>query len=142
LKHKPVLLHGFSLGSMIAAHVAGQRPAAALVMEGSITTVAELAEAQLPLLMKPFVSFEIEAALKQVDNKAILARIQTPLLVCVGAKDPQTPPELSETLFAASSSPIKQLYTAEDMGHVNLFSQAEAVAQYKNFLAKAFAKTL
>lgn len=142
LNQQPVLLHGFSLGSVVAAHVAGQRPAAALVMQGSVTTVADMANARVPFWMSPFINFEIEEVLQQVDNKAVLARIQTPLFLCVGAKDTETPPVLSKTLYDVSISPIKQLYIGEDIGHGNLFARAEAVAEYKNFLAKALTKTL
>lgn len=137
LGQKPVLLHGFSLGSVVAAHVAGQRPAQALVLQGSLTNVSDMANARVPLLMRPFVNFEIAKELQQVDNKAVLARIQTPVLICVGADDSETRPEMSEDLFAISASPIKQLYIARDAGHGNLFTATEAVAEYKTFLTRA-----
>jgi pimeloyl-ACP methyl ester carboxylesterase len=137
LGQKPVLLHGFSLGSVVAAHVAGQRPAKALVLQGSLTNVSEMANARVPLLMRPFVNFEIAKELQQVDNKAVLARIRMPVLICVGADDSETRPVMSEDLFAVSASPIKQLYIARDAGHGNLFAAAEAVAEYKTFLARA-----
>lgn len=137
LGQKPVLLHGFSLGSVVAAHVAGQRPAKALVLQGSLTNVSELVNARVPMLMRPFINFEIAQELQQVDNKAVLARIQTPVFICVGEDDSETRPQLSEKLFAVSNSPIKQLYIAPDVGHGNLFAAAEAVAEYKTFLARA-----
>lgn len=137
LGQKPVLLHGFSLGSVVAAHVAGQRPAQALVLQGSLTNVSDMANARVPLLMRPFVNFEIAKELQQVDNKAVLARIQTPVLICVGADDSETRPEMSEDLFAISASPVKQLYIARDAGHGNLFTATEAVAEYKTFLTRA-----
>ena len=142
LGNKPVLLHGFSLGSVVAAHVAGQRPAAALVLQGSVTTVSEMATARVPWLMQQFITFNIAAELQQVDNKAVLARIQTPLLICVGANDSETPPALSESLYVSAASPLKQLYIAQDIGHGNLFARPEAVAQYQQFLAKVFAENL
>lgn len=137
LGQKPVLLHGFSLGSVVAAHVAGQRPAKALVLQGSLTNVSDMAHARVPLLMRPFINFEIAKELQQVDNKAVLARIQTPVLICVGEDDSETRPQMSEKLFAVSASPIKQLYIARDAGHGNLFAATEAVAEYKTFLARA-----
>ena len=137
LGQMPVLLHGFSLGSVVAAHVAGQRPAKALVLQGSLTNVSEMANARVPLLMRPFINFEIAKELQQVDNKAVLARIQTPVLICVGEDDSETRPQMSEKLFAVSASPIKQLYIARDAGHGNLFTATEAVAEYKTFLARA-----
>lgn len=137
LGQKPVLLHGFSLGSVVAAHVAGQRPAKALVLQGSLTNVSEMANARVPLLMRPFLNFEIAKELQQVDNKAVLSRIQTPVFICVGEEDSETRPQMSEKLFAISASPIKQLYIARDAGHGNLFTATEAVAEYKTFLARA-----
>lgn len=138
----PVLLHGFSLGSVVAAHVAGERPAAALVLQGSVTNVAEMAAARTPFWLKPFLRYDIAPELSKVDNQAVLARIQTPLLICVGADDSETPAQLSKQLYAAAASPLKQLYIAEDIGHGNLFVRPEAVAQYQTFIRRVFSSPL
>ena len=54
----PVVIHGHSLGSMIAGYLASQRNVDALVLEGSVTNVEQMTAARIPWFAKPFVSVE------------------------------------------------------------------------------------
>lgn len=135
--NKPIIVHGLSLGSMIAAELASNRNIDGLVIEGSATTVSDMFDENIPWIIKPFLSIELDEKLAAIDNVKILAGRSMPLMVIVGKKDYQTPLALSEKLFKASSSQNKELVIVEGKGHGN----ATDSEQFKESFAK-FVKTV
>ena len=132
-----IVLHGHSLGSFIAGHVAANRPAAGLVLESSATTTEQWVAASTPGAAKLFIrKIDIEKGLRGRGNLANMARIEEPVLLLVGAKDSTTPPRLSQGLYAASPLPPtrKTLRTIEGAGHEDVMTKPQSIAAYRTFL--------
>ena len=136
-----IIVHGQSLGSFIAGHVAAERPAAGVVLESSATTTEEWVAANLRGARALFVHAEIDPALRGRGNLANMTRIEEPVLLLVGAADRTTPPGLSEALYAASPLPSrrKTLGIVPRAGHNDVLLQPEAIAAYRAFLNAALA---
>ncbi len=136
VRSRPILVHGQSLGSFIAGHVAALRPAAGAVLESSVTTTEDWAKAATPGAAKPFLKVRISEALRGRGNLANVKLIDEPLLLMVGAKDGTTPPALSQALYAASPLPAgrKTLAIIPRASHVSVMEQPEAIAAYRQFL--------
>lgn len=133
-----IVVHGQSLGSFIAGHVAAARPAAGVVLESSATTTEEWVDASHRGLARALVRVEIDDALRGRGNLANMARIEEPLLVLVGRDDGTTPPRLSEALYAASPLPAggKTLAVISGAGHNDVLLRPEAMRAYADFLAR------
>lgn len=133
-----ILVHGHSMGSFLAGHVAAHRPAAGVVLESSATTTEQWVDAGMPGAAKPFIrKVEIDPSLRGRGNLANMARIDEPLLLLVGAKDGTTPPRLSQGLYAASPLPEgrKTLQIVTGAGHTDAMTKPDGIAAYRTFLA-------
>ena len=132
-----IVLHGHSLGSFVAGHVAANRPAAGVVLESSATTTEQWVAARTPGAARLFIrKVDIDRDLRGRGNLANMARIDEPLLLLVGAKDATTPPRLSQGLYAASPLPParKTLRTIAGAGHENVMTRPETIGAYRDFL--------
>ena len=94
-----VVIHGFSLGSGVAARLASQRAARALVLEAPFTSTADVAAAKLPfapvhLLMRD-----------QYRSRDLIDQIRMPLLVLHGDADSVVPFDQGRTLYGMANSP-------------------------------------
>jgi hypothetical protein len=134
-----IVPHGQSLGSFIAGHVAANRPAAAVVLESSVTTTEEWVRSQTRGAMGGLLRVEIGDSLRGRGNLANVARIEEPLLLLVGSSDGTTPPRFSEALYAASPLPAhrKVLAVIEGAGHNDALLRPEAAVAYTRFLGAA-----
>ncbi len=98
----PVIVHGHSIGSFLAGHVAEKFTLDGLVLEGSATTAEEWIRVFPKGLRGLFIKrFEVDDTVKGRGNLALMARLDEPVLIVVGKKDTQTPALLSEKLYAA-----------------------------------------
>ncbi len=120
----PVFVHGFSLGSFVAGHVASARPVDGLALTGSGTTVRALIESRVPWYARPVVVLDIDPALLVVDNVRATQAVQAPVLVVSAGQDTTTPPELGRALFDSLRSPDKRWLLVPEATHGNLLSQA------------------
>lgn len=135
LQAEQIIVHGFSLGSFIAAQVTKQVEIDALVLQGSATNVNEWIDMRTPWYVKPFLTVDIDDVFYTVDNKAVVANnYKGPLLIIGGEKDQQTPALLSEHLYQKSQSANKQLLIVDDANHNNMFKSVDALTLYINFL--------
>src|SRR3954470_13694791 len=134
-----VIVHGQSLGSFIAGHVAAERPAGGVVLESSATTTEDWVAANLRGARRVLVHPRIAESLRGRGNLANMARIEEPLLLLVGAADGTTPPTLSQALYEPSPCPArrKTLAIVARAGHTNVLLQPEAIAAYRAFLESA-----
>jgi len=132
---KPIILHGLSMGSLLAGRVGQDPRVAALVLEGGITSVRQVAEVTTPGWLRAVVGFEIDPRLAAFDNLSLLARYERPLLVLVGSRDEDTPPVLSQRLYDAARSPGKRLVIALDKTHRDAMTSDVAIAAYRALLA-------
>ena len=133
-----IVVHGFSLGSFLAPHVAEQRGAGVLVLESSATSVRGWAADRIRWYAKPFVRVRIAEALRAEDNLARLRRYRGPLLLVVGADDPVTRPRMSQRLYRGAATPParKRLVVAAGKTHGNAMTDPQAIAAYRAFLAE------
>jgi fermentation-respiration switch protein FrsA (DUF1100 family) len=132
-----IVVHGQSLGSFTAGHVAANRQAGGVVLESSATTTEEWVDANRRGAARLFVRFDIAEALRGRGNLAKMARIDEPLLLLVGERDRTTPPRLSRALYEASPLPAgrKTLLVVPRADHNDALLQPESIAAYRRFLA-------
>ena len=130
-----VILHGYSLGSFIAADLARNNKIDALVLHGSATNADDWVDEKTPWYMAPFMSLEMPEDFRKADNKQVVAKYyQGPLLVIAAENDEEVPPELSEKLFSASHSANKQLIMVPDADHGSMLENANTMNRYQAFL--------
>lgn len=136
IEPRSTVVHGFSLGSFMAGHVAARRPSAGLVLEGSATSAEEFAAAQIPWFAKPVIRLEISPGLQGQGNLQYMDDIEEPLLVLVGERDTVTPPAFSRRLFDASTLPTaqKRLSVIPRATHNNTMQQPASITAYVGFL--------
>lgn len=132
-----VVVHGQSLGSFMAGHVAAQRPTAGVVLESSATTAEAFARANIPGFARPFVRLDIAESLRGQGNLQQMTRLAEPLLLLVGSEDEVTPASFSRELFQASTLPAgrRRLSVVPGAGHNDVLAHPAAVRAYGDFLA-------
>ncbi len=131
-----VVVHGQSLGSFIAAYVAQQRPVLGMVLESTASNPLDWANANMPWYLKPFVTVEVAASLKAIDNVAAVAGIKQNSLVLVGDRDKTTPPYLGQKVFDAIPASAKKMFIVAGAGHNNVLEQSSAMDVYCGFMEK------
>lgn len=129
-----VIVHGQSLGSFMAAHVAAARPVLATVLETTATSAKELVSSNIPWYAWPFVRIEMDPSLRQVDNRSAAARFRSPALVIMAGQDTMTPPRLGKKVFDAIPRQDKQLLLLEKAGHNGALRSEGAGAAYCSFV--------
>ncbi|WP_426189696.1 alpha/beta hydrolase [Massilia sp. DWR3-1-1] len=127
----PVIVHGLSLGSFMAAQVVRARPqTAGLVLEATSTNVVDWAHANVPWYARPFVRLDIGASLRAVDNLAAVSGYRGASLVLAGTRDGITPPALGQRVYAALPAGQKQWVVADGAGHNDIFGRPDVMAAY------------
>lgn len=131
-----VVLHGFSLGGMLAGDVAERRATGGLVLESTGSTAGEWSRAIVPWYARLFVRVSLAESLHALDNRRAVAGHRGALLVMVGAEDSQTPPVMSRRLIAsaASDAAFRRLYIAPGRGHESLLDDPAAVDHYARLI--------
>lgn len=128
----PIVVHGFSLGSFMAAHIAEKRQPAGLVLESTASSVNDWAKSQAPIGVR----IVIPPRMQQEDNVARVKAYRGPLLLVVGEGDKITPAAMSRKLLAASASAHKELVVVRNAKHGNAFvGSSDAAAAYQRLLA-------
>ena len=132
-----IILHGYSLGSFIAADLARNNKIDALVLHGSATNADDWVDEKTPWYMAPFMTLEMPEDFRKTDNKQVVAQYyQGPLLVIAGEDDEEVPPALAEKLFAASKSAKKQFIMVPNVGHQGMLEEAATMQQYQTFITE------
>ncbi len=120
LASKPLIVHGQSMGSFVAGHVASQRTLDGLVLESSATTAEDWVGgfAKRTILIRKAV---VDSSLKGKGNSAVMATLNEPVLIVVGKDDDTTRPEMSQALFEQAAVPDdwKELLVVPHAGHIN-----------------------
>ncbi|MDE3246442.1 MAG: alpha/beta hydrolase, partial [Acidobacteriota bacterium] len=115
---RPVVLHGFSLGSLAVSMIIAGTPVDGVILQGSGTTVREYARHRIPWYAKPFVRVTVAPKLDPLDNRAWVSQSRAPLLVLVGKKDEAAYWKMSRVLYDASPSANKR-FVCLPKGHHN-----------------------
>lgn len=114
-----LVLYGESLGTGVAVQIATELRAAALVLEAPFSSIADVAQARLPLVpVKPFI-------LDRFESRTKIRRIETPLLVVHGALDETVPARFGRKLFRAARQPKEAVFLPE-AAHNDLYDHGMA----------------
>jgi fermentation-respiration switch protein FrsA (DUF1100 family) len=128
----PIIVHGLSLGSFVAAHAAVTRETAGLVLESTATNVKEWASYNAPA----FVKVKVADRLSREDNMQRVGDYRGSLLLVVGDKDKVTPAAMSRKLLdAAGVSPWKRMVVAAGKTHGDAMTADVALAAYRELIA-------
>ena len=130
-----VILHGYSLGSFIAADLAKNNKIDALVLHGSATNAEDWVAEKTPWYISPFMTLEISEDFRNADNlKVVSVYYNGPLLVIAGENDEEVPTKLAKKLFAQSKSANKQLIMVPNIGHQGMLENDDTMTQYQEFV--------
>ncbi len=126
----PVVLHGYSLGSGLALHVAARRPVAGVVLEAPYARLCSLmAQAtNLPACLMP---------VDRWDSLADVAAVTAPVMILHGQTDAVIPIAQAETLvsaFHSAGKPVTFRRFAE-AGHLNLPEMPGYDSLFEEFIA-------
>lgn len=111
-----IFIYGHSLGGAIAVDLAMQHPeAAGLIVESSFTSIREMIDHR-----GRYGIFPVNLILTQrFDSIDKVKSLQLPVLFIHGTADTLIPPQMSQSLFAATPEP-KQLVLVPGAGHNNV----------------------
>jgi alpha/beta superfamily hydrolase len=132
--NQEIIIHGLSLGSFIAGHIAVNRPVAALILEGSVTNAKDWVDQNMPWYSKPFISVTMDDNIAKAGNESVVKTYSGPLFILVGENDKTTPAALNQRLYDLSISKNKQIYIAKDRRHGNAITSPEAKSQLSKFI--------
>lgn len=124
-----VLTHGFSLGGVFAAELAGARPVAGLVLEGTVSSLREAARDRRIWLLLTTERFDAEAVLRALDPTV-------PVLLTHGRRDDVVPFRHQALLAAARPGAV---VVADEHDHYPLTTQ-ERPELLRDLLAAARAR--
>ncbi len=110
-----IILHGESIGSAVAIHVASQNPCAGVVLEAPFTSAGDVAATVLPVL-GPLLIWSFDSVKR-------ISRVHGPLLFIQGDRDEIIPLRLGQELFAAAPSP-KSFWIVEGARHNDILEVA------------------
>lgn len=108
--HRPeqILVHGESLGTVAACHVAAMEPVAGLILEAPFPSARAVAQSVLPLLGPLLVGgFHLESR---------IGGVHAPVLVIHGEQDEVIPFRMGRSVFEAAPEP-KQFWAIPGAGH-------------------------
>jgi len=131
-----VVVHGQSLGSFMAAHVAQARPVLGTVLESTATSVEDFVHANVPWYAAPFIRIDMADSLRQVDNRKAAAHFSSAALVIAAGRDKTTPPRLGRKVFEAIPHQDKQYLLLEQAGHNDALRTEGAIAAYCGFVRR------
>ena len=117
---QPLFIHGHSMGSFLSSYTAEREDVAGYILESPVSEVSGWTKKLVPLLLRPFVRFDIDEDIAAQNNLERVAAITTPLIIIGGTEDNITPFEMAEELHKASASSPKTLVPVEGGNHNDL----------------------
>lgn len=131
-----VVVHGQSLGSFMAAHIAQKRPdLRGLVLEATATNVQDWVDANVPWYVRLFSTVTVAGDLRAIDNVAAVSGYQGGALVLAGGRDRVTPPVLARRVFEALPGSSKRWLLTDDAGHNDIFGHRAVMPTYCSFVS-------
>jgi fermentation-respiration switch protein FrsA (DUF1100 family) len=134
LDPKRIVLFGQSLGSAVAADLAGRVESPAVILEAPFASIREMARAVYPWLpVGPLLRTRYDVVEK-------IKKVKTPLLVVHGELDDVVPFEQGRQVFAAATGP-KEFYAIRGARHNDTFEVGGPAyfAALKDFIERAAA---
>jgi len=120
------LLYGLSMGTGVAARLAEEEGAGALVLEAPFASLPAAVKSKVPFLPARLL---VRDRLATVDR---IAAVGAPLLVLHGTADRVVPFSQGERVFAAAAEP-KRFVAFEGGGHSDLWEAHDAVGEAARF---------
>lgn len=131
---RPVFVCGWSLGSIFASHVAGNRPSlAGLILLDPIASAEKYAED-----MRKYANVEVSGppSFELIQNAKNLGNYHQPLLIVHGTADPVVPISQGRDDFEAASSKDKTFVPVDGKGHNGAIWSLEADNAISTFILK------
>jgi len=110
-----IVVHGESLGSAVAADLAGRRPCAGLILECPFISLSDMAGKIVPLIGRLFAS--------GFNTRRKVAGVHAPVLIVHGDRDRTIPYAMGRAVFEAANEP-KSFWTVEGATHVDIVEAA------------------
>jgi fermentation-respiration switch protein FrsA (DUF1100 family) len=122
-----IVAWGFSLGTGVAVALAAEQKVGRLILEAPYTSTADVAASLFWFLPVRLVMRD------QFHSDERIARVNVPLLIMHGGRDPAIPIRFGERLFALANQP-KQFVRFPEGGHENLqnFGAIETARHFIN----------
>lgn len=114
---RKIILLGQSLGGVPALRIANSKPVGGLILEGTFTSVRQMARDRYPFLPVWLL------ASADFDNEREIRRLTIPLLIINGAADQTIAPYHSQRLFDLAPEP-REYIRIEGAGHTTMFETA------------------
>lgn len=115
-----LLIHGHSMGSLLATYLVNEFEATGYILESPITNAEDLTRNIVPRFLRPFIRFDIPEAVREQNNIQRVQHIEIPLLLLGGENDNVTPFFMAEKLYEKSASEQKELVQIPAGGHNDL----------------------
>lgn len=129
------VLHGHSMGSFVALHVAEHREPAAIVLENPVTSVEDLVGGLVPWFLDPLVRFDIAEPLREADNLERMREPGPPVLIFGGGEDGIAPVRMARELAEVAPSGRARLVEIEAGGHNDLPEDPRFGSAYAELIA-------
>lgn len=133
LKHKQIVVFGYSMGTAQASFVADIRHADALILAAPFSSLYRLVgEKHIP--------FAQRVLKKRLESEKYIAEYKNPLLVVHGGSDSLIPPHHSQIMFNRAVSKDKEFVLVPGVNHNQLFYDEENHQVIFNWLQRHFDK--
>ena len=136
-----IIVHGQSLGSLVATWVASQRPVGGLILETPLTTIDTLLSHLVPWWAQAFIRFDVAPVLKAEDSLERIRNYTGPLLIIAGENDVVTNPKMAKTLYEASPSVDKALHILPRGDHNDLPPRTDYIHLHRSFVERVLPST-
>jgi pimeloyl-ACP methyl ester carboxylesterase len=132
-----LVVYGFSLGGLVAAQLARQVPADAVVLEATAPDVTSWVRTQIPWYAVPFVRVHLDEALANVDGARSLRSFAGRVLLLAGGNDRRAPVSLSRDYYTQlQGAGVKaSLVIVPGAAHGAIHRSDEFRYAYRQFLA-------
>lgn len=130
------VVYGFSLGGVVAAHLARDRRVDGLALESTPPDVSSWARSRVPLALKPVVRVRIEPQLTAIDSVAALRDYRGKALLLVSRADEMVPARLSFEMQRRLQLAHRDVTLVEfaDCRHGSIPGSPAFAAALRNFL--------
>jgi alpha/beta superfamily hydrolase len=132
----PTVIHGLSMGSLLASYIANERTIDGLILDGAISSVPELVDNLVPTWSKLFSTVKVSPELAKINNIELIKNYKNPLLFLVGENDSTTPVKFSQELYNSSQSSVKTLAVIPNTEHGETMKKDESIKAYELFINK------
>ncbi|MGE0089464.1 MAG: alpha/beta hydrolase [Bacteroidales bacterium] len=117
----PTILMGYSLGGYVALQMANSEQIDKIVLLSTFTSAEDLEiylkKEALPKVIKPFIKFDIDKKVYDLNNIVPLTGLAKPILILHGSIDDFIPPSMGKKLFELSQSKHKYFKEIQGADH-------------------------